>query len=340
MTFAYPIVAIAAALAVPLILIWEYRKHRDSHKRLADFLAPEIADRLTGSVSTFKKQLKAALLALGVACILLAIARPQAGYLWQEVKRKGIDVVFAIDTSKSMLAQDIKPNRLERSKLAVLDFLEKMGRDRVGLVAFSGNAFLQCPLTLDYGAFRLSLESLDAGIIPVGGTDIAGAIETAEAAFKADSNYKIIVLITDGEDLEQRGIEIARKAASRGIRVFTLGVGSSEGELIPITNDQGKLDYVRDLQGNVVRSRLDADTLKQIAAATSGFYQPLGSFGEGLEAVFTQGLQEIPKQDLNARIHQVPIERYPWMLGLGLLFLAMEWLVGTRRKRARNTASK
>jgi len=335
MTFAYPIVAIVAVLSIPIILLLEYRKHRSGRKKLRSFLAPEVADKLTATVSPFKKQLKAALLALGIACILLAIARPQAGYVWQEVQRKAIDVVFAIDTSKSMLAQDIKPNRMERSKLAVLDFLEKMGQDRVGLVAFSGNAFLQCPLTLDYGAFRVSLEALDTGIIPVGGTDIAGAITTAEKAFKADNNYKIIVLITDGEDLEQRGIATARAAASRGIRIFTLGVGSPEGELIPITNDDGKLDYIRDSKGNIVRSRLDAETLQQIAAATSGFYQPLGPFGEGLEAVFNLGLQEIPRQELNARVHQVPIERYPWPLGLGLLFLAMEWLVGTRRKSNR-----
>ena len=335
MTFAYPIIFIIAVLMIPLMLLWAYRVDLGKQRTLAKFLAPTLIASLTSSVSPRKKQLKAVLLSAGIALIVAAVARPQYGYVWQEVKSKGIDVVFAIDTSKSMLAQDIRPNRLERAKLAVLDFIDKMGTDRIGLVAFSGSAFLQCPLTLDYNAFRQSLEILEPGVIPVPGTDIAAAIQIAENAFNKENNFKILILITDGEDLEENGIAIARQAASRGVRVFTLGVGSKEGEIIPYTDENGRQDYVRDEAGNVVRTRLDEDTLRQISAASNGFYSPLGALGEGLETVYSLGLEEMPRQELNARMNKQAIERYQWVLAAGIFLLILEWMVGTRRRSAR-----
>jgi Ca-activated chloride channel family protein len=320
---------------IPLMLLWAFRIERGKQKQLGKFLAPSLIKELTASVSPRKKQLKAVLLTMGITLIVIAVARPQYGYIWQEVKSKGIDVVFAIDTSKSMLAQDMRPNRLERAKLAVLDFIDKMGTDRIGLVAFSGSAFLQCPLTLDYNAFRQSLEILEPGIIPVPGTDIASAIQIAESAFNKENNFKILILITDGEDLANNGIEVARKAASRGVRVFTLGVGSKEGEIIPFTNESGQQDYVRDENGNVVRTRLDADTLRKISMASNGFYSPLGALGEGLETVYSLGLEEIPRQELNSRMNKQAIERYQWVLAAGIFLLMLEWLIGTRRSAMR-----
>jgi Ca-activated chloride channel family protein len=335
MTFAYPIIFIIAVALIPLMLLWAYRVDCGKQKQLGKFLAPALIKSLTDSVSPRKKQLKAVLLSIGIALIVIAVARPQYGYVWQEVKSKGIDVVFAIDTSKSMLAQDMRPNRLERAKLAVLDFIDKMGADRIGLVAFSGSAFLQCPLTLDYNAFRQSLEILEPGVIPVPGTDIASAIQIAENAFNKENNFKILILITDGEDLEENGIEVARQAAARGVRVFTLGVGSKEGEIIPYTDATGRQDYVRDEAGNVVRTRLDEDTLRQISMASNGFYSPLGPLGEGLETVYSLGLEEIPRQELNSRMNKQAIERYQWVLAAGIFLLILEWLIGTRRRSAR-----
>ena len=335
MTFAYPIIFILALAIIPLMLLWAFRLERGKQIKLKAFLAAPLIKELTSSVSHRRKQLKAVLFAMGISLIVMAVARPQYGYVWEEVKSKGIDVVFAIDTSRSMLAQDIKPNRLSRAKLAVLDFIDKMGTDRIGLVAFSGSAFLQCPLTLDYNAFRQSLEILEPGVIPVPGTDIASAITMAESAFNKENNFKILILITDGEDLETNGIDVAASAADRGVRVFTLGVGSKEGEIIPITDKQGQPDYVRDENGNVVRTRLDEDTLKQISAASKGFYSPLGPLGEGLETVYSLGLEEIPRQELNSRMNKQAIERYQWVLAAGILLLMLEWLIGTRRSVAR-----
>ncbi|MCZ6675255.1 MAG: VWA domain-containing protein, partial [Verrucomicrobia bacterium] len=335
MTFAYPIIFVLALAMIPLMLLWAFRIERGKKKQLSKFLAPTLIGQLTESVSPGKKQLKAVLLAMGISLIVIAVARPQYGYIWLEVKSKGIDVVFAIDTSKSMLAQDIRPNRLERAKLAVHDFIEKMGADRIGLVAFSGSAFLQCPLTLDYNAFRQSLEILESGVIPVPGTDIASAIEMAESAFNKENNFKILILITDGEDLANNGISVAARASKRGVRVFTLGVGSKAGEIIPYTNEQGQQDYVRDENGNVVRTRLDESTLQQISAASKGFYSPLGALGEGLETVYRLGLEEIPRQELNSRMNKQAIERYQWVLAAGIFLLLLEWLIGTRRSMAR-----
>jgi Ca-activated chloride channel homolog len=342
MTFAYPIIFILALALIPLMLLWAFRLERGKQKQLKAFLSPSLIKELTSSVSHRRKQLKAVLFAMGISLIVMAVARPQYGYVWEEVKSKGIDVVFAIDTSRSMLAQDIKPNRLSRAKLAVLDFIDKMGTDRIGLVAFSGSAFLQCPLTLDYNAFRQSLEILEPGVIPVPGTDIASAITMAESAFNKENNFKILILITDGEDLETNGIVMAASAANRGVRVFTLGVGSKEGEIIPITDNQGQPNYVRDENGNVVRTRLDEDTLRKISAASKGFYSPLGPLGEGLETVYSLGLEEIPRQELNSRMNKQAIERYQWVLAAGILLLMLEWLIGTRRsvvKIARQAAA-
>ena len=335
MTFAYPLILVLAIALIPVMLLLAFRLEKGKQRKIAQLVASPLIPALTESVSPRKKQLKAVLLAVGIALVAAAVARPQFGYVWQEVKSKGIDVVFAIDTSRSMLAEDIKPNRLERAKLAVLDFIDKMGADRIGLVAFSGSAFLQCPLTLDYSAFRQSLEILEPGIIPVGGTDIAAAIQIAENAFNRENNFKILILITDGEDLRNRGIAVAQSAASRGVRVFTLGVGSREGEIIPILNEEGRQDFVRDERGNVVRTRLDESTLQQISAASNGFYSPLGPLGEGLETVYTLGLKEIPRQELNSRMNKLPIERYQWVLAVGILFLILEWLIGTRRSAKR-----
>lgn len=335
MTFAYPIIFIIALVMIPLMLLWAFRMERNKQKLLKGFVAASLIKDLTVSVSQRKKQLKVVLLAMGISLIVIAVARPQYGYVWEEVKSKGIDVVFAIDTSKSMLAQDMKPNRLERAKLAVLDFIDKMGTDRIGLVAFSGSAFLQCPLTLDYNAFRQSLEILKPGVIPVPGTDIASAITIAESAFNKENNFKILILITDGEDLDGNGIRVASEAARRGVRVFTLGVGSQEGEIIPFINEQGQQDYVRDEDGNVVRTRLDEATLRQISAASKGFYSPLGPLGEGLEQVYNLGLEEIPRQELNSRMNKQAIERYQWVLAAGIFLLILEWLIGTRKSTAK-----
>ncbi|MGJ3242319.1 MAG: VWA domain-containing protein [Opitutales bacterium] len=333
-TFGAPMWLAALAGVLPLILLLMWRTARLRRKLLETFTSGQLIAGLTASWSPGRQRLKNTLLVLGLTPAILALARPQWGFTWQESRGRGIDILFALDASRSMLAEDISPNRLERSKLAIRSLVSGLGGDRVGLIAFAGDAFLQCPLTLDYDAFTLSLDAVEPDIMARGGTNIAAAIREAEAAFAANDNFRFLVLITDGEDLAEKGLEVARKAGEGGIRIFTIGVGSESGEPIPIRDDRGNLRYVRDATGDIVTTRLDADTLRSIAGATDALYQPLGPTGEGLRTVYNQGLADIPPEERESRTKRVPVERYPWFLGAAIACLAIELLIGTRRRNA------
>jgi Ca-activated chloride channel family protein len=214
----------------------------------------------------------------------------------------------------------------------VKDLVAKLNGDGVGLVAFAGNAFLQCPVTLDYDAFRESLDALDTTTIPHGGTDIAAAIRESEAVFKTrTTSEKILVLITDGEDLGGEGIKAAEASAKKGIKIFTVGVGGAKGELVPVPNENGGTDFARDENGQCVKSHLDEETLKKIAESTGGMYQPLGTQGEGLTKIYEEGLASFTREDLNARQAKVPLEKFYWPLLAALLCLVGEMLIGNRR---------
>ena len=334
MKFAEPIWLFAGLLAC-VALLWRYRRFdaRQRHE-LKQFASENLIAQLTGSVSSARRQFKRTLVVAGLACIALALARPLVGFRWEEARRKGLDLLVAIDTSKSMLAQDVKPDRLTRAKMAVEDLLDKMDGDRVGLIAFAGNAFLQCPLTLDYDAFRQSLDAVDTRIISRGGTDIAAAIHEAEAALEGKGNKeRILVLLTDGEDLEGSALDVARAAARHGLKIFTVGIGSANGELIPVIDDQGGTQFVKDASGQFVKSRLDESMLKQIAEATGAMYQPLGQQSQGLETIYQKGLAKFTRHNLTSRMNKVYLERYQWPLGLGLLCLMIEPLIGSRRRK-------
>ncbi len=333
MTFASQLWIILGLLALPALAFLYYQAEKNKTRKLAHFAAAKLLLDLASSFSPMKRNIKAILSVTGIFLVLIALARPQWGYVWQETKGKGIDILIALDTSKSMLAEDIRPNRLERAKLAILDLAERAEGDRLGLIAFSGSAFLQCPLTLDYDAFRQTLETVDAGIISRGGTNIAAAIAESQVSFAEKDNFKILVLITDGEDLQEAGIEQARRAAEEGVKIYTVGVGSLAGELIPVRGEDGGVDFLRDEQGNIVKTRLDESTLLSIAEATDGFYTRLGSTGQGLEQVYTEGLQSIPKEEREARLQQIPHERFQWPLGLAVLFLMAETFLGTRKRK-------
>ena len=307
---------------------------------LAQFVSPRLFDKLTASVSASRRKLKQALFIAGVACLFVALARPQVGFRWQEVHRNGIELLVAVDTSKSMLTEDVKPNRLGRAKLAVDDLVSKLNGDGIGLLAFAGDSFLQCPITLDYDAFRESLDSLDTNTIPRGGTDIGGTIREAQAVLDArPGTDKILVLITDGEDLGGDAVAAAQAAGKDGMKIFTVGVGTAAGELIPLPGASGGTDFVKDSAGQFVKSRLDESTLKQIAAATGGMYQPLGQQGQGLTAIYDQGLAPFTRHDLASRQTKVYLEQFQWPLLAALLCFVSELLIGTR-KRGSHTLSR
>ena len=336
MQFAHSIWLLAGVAACGILAVSFYFFQKKSTAALQEFASGRLLEKLTLGVSPKKRMIKRVILVLAVASIFVALARPQMGFQWKEIKRKGIDILVAVDTSKSMLAEDVRPNRLERSKFGIMDFVSKLEGDRVGLLPFAGTAFLMCPLTLDYDAFRNSLEALDTEIIPQGGTDLASAIYEAEAAFQNDANHKILVLVTDGEDLEGAALSAAAEAKDKGLTIYTVGVGTPSGELIPLTTGGKDGIFVKDETGQPVKSRLDETMLQKIAETTGGRYEPLGQQAEGLEALYREKLSLVPKQDLAERMQKVPIERFQWPLMLALILLLAEFTISDRKRSRKN----
>lgn len=311
-----------------LAFLWWASRKRD--RLLAQFIQARLLPELTIGLSRGFEQLRIVLLVAAVTALVVALARPQWGFTWEEARQKGLDVIVAIDTSKSMLAEDIAPNRLARAKLAAIDLMQTAKSDRLGLVAFAGGAFLQCPMTIDDAAFRQSVDILDANTLPQGGTAIAEAITTAQAAFEKSDGYKVLVLFTDGEDHDSNAVDAARRAAEAGMRIFTIGIGSAEGELLRVRDAKGRVDYVRDEEGNVVKSRLNETMLQEIATAGQGFYLPMRG-AKVIETLYKNGLEPLPKSESDAKLYKHYHERYYWPLGLAMLLLVIEILLPARR---------
>lgn len=325
-----------AALGPLLLLALQRYAAWARRRQLASLASPHFLAELTCSHSPLRRALKEGLLLLAVALMGLALARPQWGVMEIADQRLGEDVVFAVDCSQSMLAADVSPNRLERAKQAVLEFVRRNGSGRVGLVAFAGQAFLQCPLTFDYGAFEDALRGLDARTIPVPGTDVGRALDEAFRAMEKTDRRKTVVLVTDGEDLEKAGVRIGGKLKEQGIVVFTVGVGTAAGSEIRILNAQNQPELVRDSRGEVVRSRLDEDTLREIAKVTGGRYFPLGELGEGLAQV-RLALLASDAEAHGASVRKLGVDRYQLPVAVLLIALVAESLIGTRRHGTRRS---
>src|SRR3989440_4236432 len=248
MSFANAQILWLLLLVPPALIAFFWWSWRTRQRLITQFIQARLLPGLTVGITPQRQKIRLGCMILAVVCIILALARPQWGFDWEEVKQRGLDIVVAIDTSKSMLAEDIAPNRLARAKLAALDLMQQAKSDRLGLVAFAGSAFLQCPLTIDDAAFRQSVDTLDVNVIPQGGTAIAEAIDTALASFREGDNHKALVLFTDGEDQDSGALEAAKRAGEAGIHIYTVGIGSTEGELLRITDAKGRTDYIRDEQ--------------------------------------------------------------------------------------------
>jgi Ca-activated chloride channel family protein len=321
------------AVVAPVLLALLHRYAAVKRKeQLAQIASPRFVEELAVSHSPARRRFKNFLLMLMFAGTGIALARPQWGELKSTSQWLGEDVVFALDCSNSMLATDVRPNRLQRAKLAILDFVRMHGRGRVGLVAFAGGSFLQCPLTLDYDAFETALQAMDEKTIPIAGTDIGRALVEANHAMEKNSRHKLVVLLTDGEDLEKSGVATARSLGTNGLVVFTVGIGSPAGSEIQILNAAGQLELLRDPSGEVVRSRLDDKTLTAIAQATGGNYYPLGSTGDGLAKVRLAVENLDASAGLN-RTRSRGVERYYWPVAFVLVLMVSESLIGTRRRK-------
>jgi Ca-activated chloride channel family protein len=249
---------------------------------------------------------------------------------WIERKARGLDIVFVLDSSKSMLATDLRPTRLDRAKLAIIDLVKRLESDRIGLVAFAGNAFLQTPPTLDYSAFRENLDSIGQTSISRGGSDIGRAIREAAKAFPKDNNFKVVILLTDGEDQEQQAIDTAREVAKDGIKIYTIGIGTPEGEYLRVRNAQGTEEFIRDSSGQPVRSQLDERTLQEIAQLTGGSYSRLSD--QSLNTLYSSVLATLPREERESELQEARIERYQWALSAVCILLILEIFIRRRSK--------
>ncbi len=320
------------AAVAPVLLAW-LNRHAAAARReqLARMASPHFVRELTASHSPARRRFKNVLLLLAFAFAGLALARPQWGDIKSTNAWLGEDVLFVLDCSQSMTATDVLPSRLERAKYSILDFVRRQTHGRVGLVAFAGSAFIQCPLTFDADAFDETLLSVDEKTIPIPGTDIGRALNEAYRALDKNTRHKMVVLVTDGEDLEKSGVAAAKRLATNGVVVFTIGVGTPAGKEIQTLNAAGQPELLRDAKGEIVRSRLDETTLREIAEATGGSYYPLGALGDGLLKVRSaiHGLEVASGLRQSARNG---VDHFHLFIAIMLLLLIVESLLGTRRR--------
>lgn len=325
----YYLYLIPVAVCAVAFVIWAERSRRLARQRFAQ------KDLLKDLLDQFDPRLhrvKAVLFTTALVAALFALSRPQWGFQWQEVRRRGLDILIAVDTSKSMLATDVKPNRLERTKLALRDMAAKLKGDRVGLIAFAGSAFLECPLTVDYNGFMLALEDLSVDTIPRGGTSISNAIDEAVKGFAGGAKkHKILVIITDGEDHEGDPVQAAQRAKKEGVIIYGIGIGTQEGDLVFVETEAGKKEYLKDSSGNAVKSRLNEDILQKICLETGGTYVRATATEFGLELLYNEKFSKFEKSELESKMSKLYVERFQAPLAIALLLLILDLFISDRR---------
>src|SRR5438128_2444297 len=320
-------------LLIPILIAFFIRAERRGLRRLQEFVSARLLPQLAGTVNRPRRALRFGLRLVGLSLALISLAQPRWGYTFEDVKRKGLDLLIAVDTSRSMLSNDVQPNRLERVKLVTQDLINELQRDRVGLIAFAGRAFLQAPLTIDYDAVVEAVNDLDTKTIPEGGTNISAAISLATQSFgKSAVGNRALVIFTDGEELSGDAVKNAKTAADAGVRIFTVGVGTPQGALITISGEDGETAFVKDSAGQVVKSKLDEKRLREVAQASGGFYLQLENGPRTMQQIYSEGLAQMQAAEFDVRLSRRPIERYEWPLGAALIALALSILIGERKR--------
>jgi Ca-activated chloride channel homolog len=320
-------------LAIPVFIIlflWLLRWKKITLKKFGE---TSVIGKLFPEVSGNKPLLKFILFNLAYVLLIIGIADPQIGTKLEEVKREGVDIIIALDVSNSMKAEDIKPDRLERSKQAIARIIDKMHNDRIGLVIFAGSPYVQLPLTADYGAAKLFLSAIDTDIIPTQGTAIGAAIELAAHSFNnRDKKYKALIIITDGENHEDDAISAAKKAAKEGIIIHTIGMGSPTGAPIPVFRGGTRVGYLKDNSGNIVISKLDASILEKIAEAGKGKFIRASNSEDGLNVILEE-INKMEKKNYGMKMYTEYEHRFQYFLAPCLLFLILELFISERKSK-------
>lgn len=326
---------VIAALA---LFMWSAARRK---KRLLESFADRsLLAGLINNYSPIKRRYKIAFIFLALIFLVICLARPQFGTHMEMLKREGQDVMIVVDCSASMMAEDMKPNRMERAKQEVRGLLSRMTGDRVGLVAFAGSAFVQCPLTLDYSAAQMFVDVLDVDLIPTPGTNLAEAVSVATAAFVVkERKNKVMIIITDGEDFGE-GLDAAiADAKVSGVRIFTIGIGRPEGEPIPIRNVRGEMvGYKKDQRGELILTRLDELVLQKCAEETDGRYYHASQGEIALDQIYDE-ISQMEKKELSDMLLTQYEDRYQYVLPLAIVFLAGEVMLSERRRRKKENDS-
>ncbi|MES2514529.1 MAG: VWA domain-containing protein [Bacteroidota bacterium] len=326
--YAFAIIPVCIA-----IYIWYIYRTKKNLKKLGDL---HLMIELAPEVSKAKKTGKFILFLIGLSFLILGICNLQTGSKMKDVKREGADIMVCLDVSNSMLAQDLSPNRLERAKIAIENMINKLQGDRLGIIVFAGEAYVQLPITTDYGTAKLFLESINTKIVPVQGTNIADAINKAVESFgKDEGKNKAIVVITDGEnneDAQASAVDAAEDAAKKNIVIHTIGVGSETGVPIPNMVDGVVSGYKKDNAGNTVITKLDSKILQDISGATNGAYVQASSSDIGLDAILNK-IAELDKKQLESKMYSDYEDQFQWFLGAALLFLVFESFLSERISR-------
>ena len=316
-------------LLVPVFFVVQAFMLKLRRRRIRRFGDETLVNSLMPSYARGKVWLRLSMFAIAFCFVVLAMSRPQRGVRLKEQQVKGAEVIIALDVSNSMLAEDYSPNRLERAKMAISRVTEKLKDDRIGLIVFAGDSYVQIPMTSDYISAKMFLNTISTGSVPVQGTAIGSAIDLGVRSFSEESDKsRAIIVITDGENHEDDPVSSAKRAADMGVRVFTIGVGSVEGKFIPLP-DGG---YITDDEGNNVVTRLDNKTLQKIADAGNGVFVHSSNIEFGLEPIIEE-IQKMEDEVMTTVTYEEYEELYMYFLGVALLFLIIQMLVGDRRSK-------
>lgn len=320
-----------ALLVIPALIVLYWVNARWRKRVLQQLADANVLDNLIPTFSKVLPRWKRLLFTVGIAFLLVGMANPQIGTKYEEVKREGFELMICLDVSNSMLAEDLTPNRLERAKQAISRLVDRLKNDKIGVIVFAGDAFIQLPMTVDHSAAKLFLRSIDTDIVPTQGTAIGKAIELASSSFSANTKAnKSIIVITDGENHEDDALEQAAAAAEQGIKVHTIGIGSVDGTPIPMYKRGQMLGYRKDREGNTVVTKLNETMLQQIAASGEGTYVRANNSRTGLNVLMDE-LEGMQREEFGSKMFTSYEDRFQYFVAVALLLLLIEVLLPSRK---------
>lgn len=320
-------------LVIPLLIGLYLYAYYSGRRKMAEFGNLSLIQQLMPIASKRRGWVKLIIVLISVTFIIVGLAGPQFGSKLTEVKRKGIELIIALDVSNSMLAQDIQPNRIDRAKQAISRLVDQLNSDRIGLIVFAGDAYVQLPVTNDYVSAKMFLSSINPGIVPKQGTAIGAAINLAVNSFsQQEETKKVIIVISDGENHEDNPVDAARKASDKGIVVHAIGIGSQQGAPIPVSSRRGGTDFLRDKDGNVVVTKLDEETLSKVAVAGNGRYVRASNTQLGLLPLFEE-INRMERAEFKEKIYSEYDDQFQYLFVLALIFLVIDFFVLERKNK-------